>query len=106
MNVNPANMHLKTNPRGARLKTGNDRSALMSRLRELELAMKQPGGARVTEERELEAVRGSLLAAEHLAVEDTARATRCSLADFNLLNTHTGMRDRVTDAKGPTNRSA
>ena len=56
------------------------------RRRELELenAMKQPGGARVIQEHELQAVRQKLEALNAVTLSDTqtARALRCSLADF------------------------
>jgi hypothetical protein len=51
---------------------------------ELEIAMKQPGGARVTQEHELQAVRRKLEALSPVALSDTQtlRVLRCSLADF------------------------
>ena len=56
------------------------------RRRELELenAMKQPGGARVTQEHELQAVRRKLEALNTATLSDTQthRVLRCSLADF------------------------
>lgn len=56
------------------------------RRRELELenAMKQPGGARVTQEHELQAVRRKLEALGPLTLSDTQtlRVLRCSFADF------------------------
>jgi hypothetical protein len=58
------------------------------RRRELELedAMKQPGGARVTQEHELQVVRRKLEALEldtlTLSDTQTLRVLRCSLADF------------------------
>jgi len=56
------------------------------RRRELELenAMKQPGGAPVTQEHELQAVRRKLEALNTGTLSDTQtlRVLRCSLADF------------------------
>jgi hypothetical protein len=57
---------------------------LLQRQSELESAMKQPGGARVTEEQELQAVKhklGAMLSGT-LNSPPSARALRCSLADF------------------------
>ena len=56
---------------------------LLQRQAELEGAMKQPGGARVTEEHELQAVKRKLGAMTSGTSEaPSARALRCSLADF------------------------
>lgn len=56
------------------------------RRRELELenAMKQPGGARVTQEHELQAVRRKLESLSPVTLSDTQslRVLRCSFADF------------------------
>ncbi|HLW23813.1 MAG TPA: hypothetical protein VKT22_05555 [Steroidobacteraceae bacterium] len=56
------------------------------RRREIELvnAMKQPGGARIIQEKELEAVRRKLEALTTTSLSDTQtlRVLRCSLADF------------------------
>ena len=56
------------------------------RRRELELenAMKQPGGARVTQEQELQVVRQKLEALNAVTLSDTQtlRVLRCSLANF------------------------
>jgi hypothetical protein len=57
---------------------------LLQRQAELEGAMKQPGGARVTEEHELQSVKRKLCAMTSGTLNDppSARALRCSLADF------------------------
>jgi hypothetical protein len=57
---------------------------LLQRQAELEGAMKQPGGARITVEHELQAVKRKLgaLASGTLNDPPSARALRCSLADF------------------------
>jgi hypothetical protein len=57
---------------------------LLKRQTELEGAMKQPGGARVTEERELQDVKRKLdaMASGILNVPPSMLALRCSLADF------------------------
>ncbi len=57
---------------------------LRSRELELENAMKQPGGARVTQEHELQSVRRKLVALNTATLSDTQnlRVLRCSLADF------------------------
>ena len=57
---------------------------LLQRQAELEGALKQPGGARVTEEHELQAVKRKLGAMTSGTLDDppSARALRCSLADF------------------------
>jgi len=57
---------------------------LQRREMELENAMKQPGGARVTQEQELQAVRRKLqaLASTSLSDTQTLRVLRCSLGDF------------------------
>jgi hypothetical protein len=57
---------------------------LVQRQAELESAMKQPGGARVTEEQELQAVKHKLgaMISGTLDTPPSARALRCSLADF------------------------
>jgi hypothetical protein len=62
----------------------NERAQLLQRQRELETAMKQQGGARVTDEQELHTVRRRLRALHEAAriADGTARAARCSLADF------------------------
>jgi hypothetical protein len=66
------------------LEHANERSQLIKRQKELEEAMKRVGGARVTEEQELHAVRhklGAINAAGPTA-DAASRALRCSLADF------------------------
>jgi hypothetical protein len=57
---------------------------LLQRQAELESAMKQPGGARVTEEQELRAVKQKLgaMISGNSNRPPLARALRCSLADF------------------------
>lgn len=57
---------------------------LLQRQAELENAMKQPGGARVTEEHELQEVKRKLesMTSGILNGPISARALRCSLADF------------------------
>lgn len=62
--------------------------ALLQRQAELENAMKQPGGARVTDEHELQEVKRKLgvMASGISAGPPSARALRCSLADFAARN--------------------
>ena len=62
----------------------NERLELIERQKELEEAMKRLGGARVTEEQELHAIRQKLRANNEvmLTPADALRAMRCSLADF------------------------
>lgn len=57
---------------------------LRRRESELANALKQPGGARVTQEQELQAVRRKLQALVGTSLSDTQtlRVLRCSLADF------------------------
>jgi hypothetical protein len=57
---------------------------LLKRQGELEAAMKQPGGARVTDEYELRGVKLKLasIAEGSQGLSCTANALRCSLADF------------------------
>jgi hypothetical protein len=57
---------------------------LLKRQGELQVAMKQPGGARVTDEYELRDVKRRLatMAASSQGLARTANALRCSLADF------------------------
>lgn len=57
----------------------DEASELNKRQAELESLMKQPGGARVTEEKELQDVKRKL---GTLAL--SARAARCSLADLSV----------------------
>jgi hypothetical protein len=102
----PFTMHLTTKPRGAPLNTANDMLALLLRLQELEQSMKRPGGARVTDERELMAVRLSLQAMADLNAADKGmHALRCSLADFAPLNIRGGTEDFRTEAGKATSHS-
>jgi hypothetical protein len=56
---------------------------LLQRQAELESAMRQLGGARITEEQELQLVKRKLAAiSERSAAKASAIALRCSLADF------------------------
>ena len=57
---------------------------LLKRQGELEVAMKQLGGARVTDEYELRDVKRKLanIAATSQGLSHSANALRCSLADF------------------------
>ena len=68
---------------------GSERARLLERQKELEAAMKGLGGARVVEEQELRVVKNRLQALNEAArtADGTARAARCSLADFAPRNT-------------------
>jgi hypothetical protein len=65
--------------RGRQLDAIDEASELTKRQAELESLMKQPGGARVTEEKELQDVKRKLG-----TLTLSARAARCSLADLGV----------------------
>jgi hypothetical protein len=69
---------------------------LLKRQGELEVAMKQPGGARVTDEYELHDVKRKLasIAAGSQVLSHTAQAMRCSLADFSEAHQLAAFRER------------
>lgn len=66
------------------MNTVDEASELTKRQAELEFAMKQPGGARVIEEKELREVKRKLG-----TLTLSSRASRCSLADLSSVRLET-----------------
>ena len=79
--------------------TSDKASELTKRRAELESLMKQPGGARVTEEKKLQDVKRKLG-----TLTLSARAARCSLADLGPPGNNALAAANIQGAGGPTEK--